>query len=184
MEEVDGIIWQSLREIGCNLDAEVKLLLLPPEVIYEVISKLCNCIDKREEKIAKFLPDQSFAAKRFAAATQLVDWCKSLGFKGDLGYQTILYCNQIELRRILMWLIERIPKSDNKLSYQTGEVDEAKTFEAEIFNVIAFELSRPWTLLFLQLPKSTTNHTVELDKPSTIEKNDERKSLISFWFNH
>lgn len=43
---------------------------------------------------------------------------KDLGFKGEIGYQTFLYANEHELRKIMMFLIEKLPK-------ETGEtIDE------------------------------------------------------------
>jgi len=35
---------------------------------------------------------------------------KELGFKGEIGYQTFLYANEHELRKVMMFLIEKLPK--------------------------------------------------------------------------
>lgn len=90
-------------------------------------------------------------AQRFAAASQLVDCCRSLGFKGSLGYQTILYSNVNELRRLLMWLIEHIPKSEDKTdALQPGTVHKGKSIENEFLGKLTSDLKRPWALEFLQ----------------------------------
>lgn len=90
-------------------------------------------------------------AQRFAAASHLVDCCRSLGFKGSLGYQTILYSNVTELRRLLMWLIERIPKSEDKTdALQPGTVNKGKSIENEFLGKLTADLKRPWALEFLQ----------------------------------
>lgn len=39
---------------------------------------------------------------------------QSVGFRGDIGYQTFLYSNVIEVRRVFMFLIERFPKESDK----------------------------------------------------------------------
>lgn len=176
MEEVDAIILQSLREIGCNLEDDARLSTLTPEEIFKCIGKLCKCI-KPEIEIAGHLPAQM--AQRFAAASQLVDSCKSLGFNGDLGYQTILYSNPIELRRIFMWLIEHIPKSEDKVDsfHQTGDVSKVKIIENEVMRKLAFDLKRPWKLEFLQPPPNVKTDSIE-DLEVSIDKPDEGNRTI------
>lgn len=165
VQEVDAIILQSLREIGCNLEDDVKLKTLTPEEIFLAIGKLLKII-KPDSEILNHLPAQ--IAQRFAAASQLVDCCKSLGFNGDLGYQTILYSNPIELRRIFMWLIEHIPKSEDKIDsfHHAGEVSESKAFEKNILRKLASDLKRPRVLEFLQKPSNSPLYNFgKLEKP-------------------
>jgi coiled-coil domain-containing protein 22 len=172
MEEVDAIILQSLREIGCDIDDEVKLKNLSPEEVYKCIFKLCKNI-KNEVDVSSHLPAQM--AQRFSAASQLVDVCKSLGFNGDLGYQTILYSNIGELRRILMWLIEHLPKSEDRTDsyHQTREVSRAKAVENEIARKISMDLKKPWVLEFLQPPQNLPAKPVKLEKPNVAESMSE-----------
>lgn len=172
MEEVDAIILQSLCEIGCDLEDDVKLKTLSPEDIFKCIGRLCKCI-KSDVEIANSLPAQM--AQRFAAASQLVDCCKSIGFNGDLGYQTILYSNPIELRRILMWLIEHLPKSEDKTDsfHQSRDVSRAKVIENEILRKIAIDLKRPWVLEFLQPPPNVRTDPMELEKPNLADNMSE-----------
>lgn len=174
MEEVDTIILQSLREIGCDLDESAQLKSLSPEDIYKCIGKLCKTI-KPDVEISSHLPAQ--VAQRFSAASQLVDCCKSIGFNGDLGYQTILYSNPIELRRIFMWLIEHLPKSEDKTdSYiQSKDVNEAKAIEAAILRKLATDLKRPWILEFLQSPPNIKSDPVDLEKPDVTMSMSEGK---------
>ena len=35
---------------------------------------------------------------------------QELGYKGEIGYQTFLYSNEAEVRRVFMFLIEKLPK--------------------------------------------------------------------------
>lgn len=166
MEEVDSIIVETLREIGCELDDDIKLKSLSPEEIYQSISRLCKTI-RPETEMPKALPAQM--AQRFAAASQLVDCCKNIGFNGDLGYQTILYSNINELRRVFMWLIEHLPKSEDKTddSFQANRtVSKAKSIENEIAKKLAIDLKKPWLLAFLQKPSTVKFSPVELEKPS------------------
>lgn len=173
MEEVDAIILQSLRDIGCNLEDDAKLKILTPEEIFKCIHRLCKCI-KPDIEITSHLPAQM--AQRFAAASQLVDACKALGFNGDLGYQTILYSNPIELRRIFMWLIEHIPKSEDKVDsfHQAGDDSEARGIEKEVLKKLGFDLKRPWKLEFLQQQPNINSNAIE-DLEVVIDKPDEGK---------
>lgn len=165
MEEVDSIILGSLREVGCDFDEDVKLKNLSPEEIYNSISILCKII-RPETQIPKSLPAQM--AQRFSCASQLVDTCKSLGFNGDLGYQTILYSNVAELRRVFMWLIEHLPKSEDKTDsfQQPRTLSKAQRIENEIARKIALDLRKPWITGFLQKPSAVPFSPIELEKPS------------------
>ncbi|KAL7037120.1 hypothetical protein ACKWTF_009082 [Chironomus riparius] len=165
MEEVDSIILGSLKEVGCDFDDDVKLKNLSPEEIYKSISILCKII-RPETQIPKSLPAQM--AQRFSCASQLVDTCKSLGFNGDLGYQTILYSNVTELRRVYMWLIERLPKNEDKTDsfQQPRTLSKAQRIENEIARIIAMDLRKPWVTGFLQKPSTGPFSPIELEKPS------------------
>lgn len=177
MEEVDAIILQSLREIGCQLDDDARLKTLSPEDIYKCLGKLCKCI-KSDVEISGHLPAQM--AQRFAAASQLVDCCRSLGFNGDLGYQTILYSNPIELRRIFMWLIEHLPKSEDIADsfLQARNVSHGKAIENVVSKRIAVDLKRPWVLEFLQPPPNKKSDPVSLEKPDVTENVADGKNLF------
>ena len=35
---------------------------------------------------------------------------QALGYKGEMGYQTFLYSNEADIRRVLMFLVEKLPK--------------------------------------------------------------------------
>lgn len=166
MEEVDSIILVSLREIGCDFDDDVKLKNLTPEEVYKAIFTLCKIIKQEIDVPEKStLPAQM--AQRFGAASSLVDCVKALGFKGDLGYQTILYANNSELRGVLMWLIEHLPKNEDKVDlYQSGvKISKSKAIESEIAKRLGLDLKKPWIIDFLQKPSSIKATPIELEIP-------------------
>ena len=39
---------------------------------------------------------------------------QGLGYNGDVGYQTFLYANISEVRKVFMFLIEKLPKESAK----------------------------------------------------------------------
>lgn len=164
MDEVDAIILQSLREIGCDIEDGAKLKSLTSEDIFKCLRNLCKCIQP-DIDIPSHLPAQM--AQRFSAASQLVDCCKSIGFNGDLGYQTILYSNIIELRRIFMWLIEHLPKAEDKGDFQSSrDVSKSKSLENAIAKKLTVDMKKPWILEFLQPHPNKSMNPVELELPS------------------
>lgn len=75
-----------------------------------IVDAIVSCLEIITPEITlphKLSPSMSL---RLKLATTLSDFIKELGFRGDIGYQTILYCNEIEVRRVLMFLIERLPR--------------------------------------------------------------------------
>lgn len=112
MEEVDNIIIESLRNINCQIDEDVvNLKQFTPDIIADAFSCCLESI-KPGANHPKRLP--ASMSLRIKVASDLAEQIQNLGFRGDMGYQTILYCNEIEVRRVLMYLIERLPRESNK----------------------------------------------------------------------
>jgi len=44
---------------------------------------------------------------------------QGLGYRGDIGYHTFLYSNDVELRRVFMFLVDRLPKEHSDASDQS-----------------------------------------------------------------
>jgi len=45
-----------------------------------------------------------------------------LGYRGDIGYQTFLYSSETDVRRVFVFLIEKLPKeSEKNIVEPTGE---------------------------------------------------------------
>lgn len=89
-----------------------------------VVSSISTCLEAITPGLGlpKKLPPSMSA--RLNIASDLAQHIKNLGFRGDMGYQTILYCNEVEVRRVLMFLIERLPRETIKMIpiEQTGYV--------------------------------------------------------------
>lgn len=39
---------------------------------------------------------------------------KDLGYRGEIGYQTFLYSNETDIRKVLMFLVEKLPKESEE----------------------------------------------------------------------
>lgn len=48
---------------------------------------------------------------------------QDIGYKGEIGYQTFLYSNEPEIRSLLMFLVEKLPRESAEASDQpTGTI--------------------------------------------------------------
>ncbi|KAJ6648734.1 Coiled-coil domain-containing protein 22 like [Pseudolycoriella hygida] len=142
MEEIEEMIIHSLRQIGCDIDDTITNLSdFSPEKIFETVSK-CLLSIKSTLELPSSLPPSM--AQRFGVATKLSEACVSIGFRGDIGYQTFLYSNIIELRRVFMFLIERLPKESEKLPL-AQPTDKLSLIEQDIARNIGIQLNASWT---------------------------------------
>lgn len=108
MEEIDNIIIETLKHLNCNIDEDVKSIRnFDPDMVVDAVVRCLEVIKPGVNMSHKLSPSMSL---RLKFATSLSEHIKELGFRGDIGYQTILYCNEIEVRRVLMFLLERLPR--------------------------------------------------------------------------
>lgn len=95
-----------------NIDEEIaSLKQFDPDLIVKAISCCLETMIPGSSFPRSLPPSMSL---RLKVATSLAEQIKGLGFRGDMGYQSILYSNEIEIRRVLMFLIERLPREGNK----------------------------------------------------------------------
>ncbi|KAJ8949666.1 hypothetical protein NQ314_008127 [Rhamnusium bicolor] len=122
MEEVDKIIIDSLKHLECDISDDIQSLKqFDADMVVAAISICLEAVTPGITFPKKLPPSMS---SRLNIASNLAQHIKDLGFKGDMGYQTILYCNEVEVRRVLMFLIERLPRETIKTIpiEQTGYV--------------------------------------------------------------
>ncbi|KAK9509066.1 hypothetical protein O3M35_006465 [Rhynocoris fuscipes] len=119
MEEVDKIIIHSLKDIGCDISDEIDCLeQFTTNLIIEAASKCISVITPGLE-VPSTLP-QNMAA-RFQVGAMIADACKKLGYMGEVGYQTFLYSNVVEVRRVFMFLIEKLPREQEKTIVESDD---------------------------------------------------------------
>lgn len=149
MDEVDKIIIHSLKQIGCKMELDddseqFTLNHFTPDLLVKAVSKCLQEI-KTDVQLPKSLPENM--AQRFTVATSLAEICSSCGYRGDIGYQTFLYPNVVDIRRLFMFLIEQLPKE------QIGALDDGQHPEdkddfavlmREVRKKIIQEMKTPW----------------------------------------
>lgn len=68
-----------------------------------------------------------------------------MGFRGDIGYQSFLYSNVTEVRRVFMFLIERLPKEADKEHLDEIHTDRKSLLDHNIRQNIKIQLNAAWT---------------------------------------
>ncbi|KAA0187818.1 hypothetical protein HAZT_HAZT001501 [Hyalella azteca] len=140
MEQVDKIILTSLAAIGCDLEEDVESLSqLGMGAVVEGVVVCLKAIDAKQfASLSHKLPPN--IAQRFRAATAIADAVKALGYTGDLGYQSLLYPNEVDVRRFFSFLLERLPKEDIEVQRE----DLSGVLLARAQQHLRQALSRPW----------------------------------------
>ncbi|GFO47538.1 coiled-coil domain-containing protein 22 homolog [Plakobranchus ocellatus] len=147
MEEVDRIIIHSLRSIGCDVDDQVQSLRqFGTELIVATVVR-CLKIIIGDIDLPSTLPPGMSA--RFRLGASLANQVQDLGYKGgDLGYQTFLYSNETEIRRIFMFLVEKLPKETSQAADEP--MGSSVLLRRAISIEIGTQLAAAWTPPFLK----------------------------------
>ncbi|XP_035231883.1 coiled-coil domain-containing protein 22 homolog [Stegodyphus dumicola] len=111
MEEVDEIVLHTLRQIGCDVDDVHSLKEFTTESAIEGVIRCLKLINPSLE-ISHHVPPSMSA--RYRLGSTLASICKDLGYKGEIGYQTFMYSNETDLRKIFLFLFENLPKESEK----------------------------------------------------------------------
>lgn len=78
----------------------------------------------------------------------LNDLTQAVGFRGDIGYQSFLYSNVTEVRRVFMFLIERLPKEADKEHHEDINVDKKSMLEYNFRHSLKIQLNAAWTVQY------------------------------------
>ncbi|XP_041875780.1 coiled-coil domain-containing protein 22 [Corvus kubaryi] len=114
MEEVDKILIHSLRQAGTAVPPEVQSVRdLTPELVVEAAVRCLRAVRPAlGAPLSPLLPPGISA--RFRLASDLAAACQELGFGGDVGYQTFLYSSEHDTRRLLLFLVEKLPRDEGE----------------------------------------------------------------------
>uniref|UniRef100_A0A6Q2Z0X8 Coiled-coil domain-containing protein 22 n=1 Tax=Esox lucius TaxID=8010 RepID=A0A6Q2Z0X8_ESOLU len=150
MEEVDKILIHSLRQTGTDVGKDVQSVKhFTSELIVEAVVRCLRVIDSAlGSGLSPSLPPGMSA--RFRVGMSLAQACQDLGYKGEIGYQTFLYSNEPEIRSLLMFLVEKLPKeSADSMDQPAGKL---ALLRKSIAAQIKAQLSVPWLPPTCRLP--------------------------------
>ncbi|XP_049437631.1 coiled-coil domain-containing protein 22 isoform X2 [Epinephelus fuscoguttatus] len=142
MEEVDKILIHALRQVGTDVSEETdSVRQFSSELIVEAVVRCIRVIDPGlGSALPTSLPPGMSA--RFRVGMSLAQACQDIGYKGEIGYQTFLYSNEPEIRSLLMFLVEKLPRESSEASDQpTGK---SVVLQRAIAAAIKAQLVVPW----------------------------------------
>lgn len=150
MEEVDKILIHALKQVGTDIPEDVdSVRLFSSELVVEAVVSCLRVIDPGlGHGLPSTLPPGMSA--RFRVGTSLAQACQDIGFKGEIGYQTFLYSSEPEIRSLLMFLVEKLPRGSSESSDQaTGK---SVVLHKAIAAAVRAQLSVSWLPPNLRLP--------------------------------
>ncbi len=180
MDQVDEIIIMSLKRLGVSfVDESVnKLHMFDADLIVEAVVLCLVAIDSGlADKFPTRLPDSM--SLKFRLCAEIAGKISELGFKSEIGYQTLLYPNEMELRyvfivfvrtgsiamlwslwcfrRLFMFLVENLPREVSSSSLSTSEtVDPITRARLQLAALLQKQLQEPWRPHYLT-PKHLTS---------------------------
>ncbi|XP_048773874.2 coiled-coil domain-containing protein 22 homolog [Ostrea edulis] len=141
MEEVDKIIIFSLRTIGCDIEDEiVSLKQFSTELIVSSAVQCIKTILKQDVDLPNTLPGGMSA--RFRVGTGLANYIQELGYKGEIGYQTFLYSNESEIRKVFMFLVDKLPKDTAEAAEEP--LGSSALLQRAIASSVLRQMKSPW----------------------------------------
>uniref|UniRef100_A0A3Q3X4D7 Coiled-coil domain-containing protein 22 n=1 Tax=Mola mola TaxID=94237 RepID=A0A3Q3X4D7_MOLML len=150
MEEVDRILIHTLKQTGTQVSEEIdSVKQFSSELIVEAVVRCIRVIDPG---LGSTLPTSipPGMSARFRVGMSLAQACQDIGYKGEIGYQTFLYSNEPEIRSLLMFLVEKLPRECAEASDQpTGKL---VVLQRLITAAIKAQLSVPWLPSNCRLP--------------------------------
>ncbi|XP_054625737.1 coiled-coil domain-containing protein 22 isoform X2 [Dunckerocampus dactyliophorus] len=150
MEEVDKILIHALKQVGTELSEEIdSVKSFTSELIVEAVVRCIRVIDPGlGSALPTTLPPGMSA--RFRVGMSLAQACQDIGYKGEIGYQTFLYSSETEIRSLLMFLVEKLPRESAEASDQpTGK---SAVLQRAIASAIKAQLVAPWLPPNCRLP--------------------------------
>lgn len=109
MDEVDKIIIHSLNSVGSDIDeSHTGLSTFTADMIYQAVLNCVEAINMTNCNVPRKLPPGM--SQKFRAGSALAKLVTDVGYKGEVGYQTFLYSNEADIRKILMFLVDKLPR--------------------------------------------------------------------------
>ena len=99
MDQVDAIIVMSLRKLGVHFMDEsiINIQQFDADLIIDAVVHCLVAIEPDlEGKYPNTLPESM--SLRFRMCSEIAEAIHSLGYKSEIGYQTLLYPNETDLR--------------------------------------------------------------------------------------
>ncbi|NP_001083358.1 coiled-coil domain-containing protein 22 [Xenopus laevis] len=142
MEEVDRILIHSLRSCGTEVPEDIQSIRqFNTELIVEAVVRCLRVINPSlGATLSHVLPPGMSA--QFRIGTSLAQACQDLGYSSEVGYQTFLYSSEPDIRALLIFLAEKLPRDSSEDAHQPA--GKSALLQREIVATIKQQLSLPW----------------------------------------
>ncbi|XP_015918105.1 coiled-coil domain-containing protein 22 homolog [Parasteatoda tepidariorum] len=177
MEEVDEIVLHTLRQIGSDLGEISSLAEFNTSIAIESVIRCLKLINPSLE-LPNHVPQNMSA--RYRLGSTLASICTELGYKGEIGYQTFLYSNESDLRRIFLFLFENLPKESEKALDEP--LDKTALIIKETGVCLTKSLNDPWLPNYCKLKIKSGGKFFQ--KIPLFSKLKFKTRHISYPFNH
>ena len=179
MEEVDAILFPILRESGCPLPADIaSAKQIDADLFYTSTVTLLRIINAAPSPTASThsalqpikhpLSMPAGKAARFRITSALSAELKEKGYTDELGYESFLYPNEAEVRRVLRWLVEKLPKQEEAAEDEAlAGGGRAGDVHSQIAAALAAVIKQPTTALGTRPLHYRPLVTTTLDIPTT-----------------
>ncbi|RVE71193.1 hypothetical protein OJAV_G00072720 [Oryzias javanicus] len=150
MEEVDRILIHALRQVGTEVGEDVDAVRqFTSELLVEAVVRCIRVIDPGlGGALAPSLPPGMSA--RFRVGVSLAQACQDVGYKGEIGYQTFLYSSEPEIRSLLMFLVEKLPRESAEASAQPS--GKSAVLQRAVAAAVRAQLDLAWVPPNCRLP--------------------------------
>ena len=119
MDDADDILFDSLRALDVDAPSNASLKSVDAGFFVAAAAKCVNAINleasggvESDKKLKEKLPKG--LAARHRLCTALGGAVKAMGFNGDTSFNCFLYPNEKDARKLLLFLVERLPKEDEE----------------------------------------------------------------------
>jgi coiled-coil domain-containing protein 22 len=173
--EADGILLLALKQAGVSLPDQVNGMKdFDASVVIGVTSQTLKLIHAAAGtstpqivKLPETLPAN--VAARHRVCTLLGKLIKALGYMGESGYNQFLYPNDKDVRNLVMWLVEKLPKDEGK----NDSIGSGSLLRHKIMTSLKSWSKRTWVPPFATgAPVRGTVQTCPLHVPQSKGGND------------
>ncbi|PRP82390.1 hypothetical protein PROFUN_10166 [Planoprotostelium fungivorum] len=144
------------REIYLWLIDIGSLTDVAPQHVYQTALTFLNSLDERPnlEDYPSTLPRGM--SQKVGLTSEVANLLKQNGYKGDISYHQILYPNPSEVRKLLMWLVDAMPKKAMNTEVKGGDTAIDDVIKREL----GLLLKEAWTPHFASRNRKHAASTV------------------------
>lgn len=129
-------------------DFDEEVISLKQFTTEDIVASVVRCLKviNNDIELPNSLPGAMSA--KFRMGTSLASHIQELGYRGDIGYQTFLYSTEADIRKIFMFLVDKLPKESVETTEET--LGSSVLLQRAIAAKLETQLSSPWVPPYLK----------------------------------